>query len=154
MPYKPYTPAEVDRSYAYKYAWFSAACTVFSFANLFIGMDNMLSAMAFGAMAGGPLSVAFGAKADEYFQSLMKTGLRWMSAVLGAYLVALFILASGDVANELGYVFGGGGAQREAVGVAALALNGLTVAIVLTLAFYAGFAFQWLRDRRDAGEGE
>ncbi|WP_086607508.1 hypothetical protein [Erythrobacter donghaensis] len=154
MPYKPNTVGERERSNQFVVLWFSVGGAVFSFANLFIGMDNMLSAVAFGSMAGGPLSVAFGTHADEYLQSLLKTGLRWMSAVLGVYLVALFILASGDVANELGYAFGGGGAQREAVGIEALAMNGLTVAIALTLAFYAGFAFQWLRDRWDASEDE
>ncbi len=154
MPYKPNAVGETERSNQYVALWFGVGGAAFSFANLFIGMDNMLSAMAFGAMAGGPLSGAFTTYTDEYLKSLMSTGLRWMGAVLGAYLVALFILASGDVANELGYAFGGGGAQHDAVGIGALAMNGLTVAIVLTLAFYAGFAFQWLRDRRDAGADE
>lgn len=152
MPYKPGGIGEAERSNQFVVLWFSVGGAVFSFVNLFIGMDNMLSAIAFGSMAGGPLSAAFGNRADEYLQSLMKTGLRWMSAALGVYLVVLFILASGDVANELGFMLANDGAPRQAGGVKMVAMNGLTVAIALSLAFYAGFAFQWLRDRREATE--
>lgn len=28
MPYRPFSPAAVDRSYAYKKEWFSAVCSV------------------------------------------------------------------------------------------------------------------------------
>jgi hypothetical protein len=152
MPFKPGAIDESDRSNQYRMMWVGAGGAIFSFANLFIGMDNMLSAMAYGAMAGGPLSVAFGSRADEYLRSLMDTGLRWMSAVLGAYLMVLFILASGDVAGRLGYAFGSGATRAPSGATALIATDGLVVAFLLSLVFYVGFAFQWLCDRRGASD--
>ena len=70
MPYNPRAIDESDRSHQYRMMWLGAGGTLFTTANLFVGMDNFLSAMAFGAMAGGPMSVAFGSRNDEYLRSL------------------------------------------------------------------------------------
>lgn len=154
MPYKPGAIGETDRSYRYRMMWVGAGGALFSFANLFIGMENFLSAVAYGAMAGGPISVAFKTISDEYLMSLLQTGMRWMSTALGAYLAVLFFLASGDVANAWGYALGSG-ESRAPSGVSALiATDGLLVALSLSLVFYAGYAFQWARDQFEAGEDE
>jgi hypothetical protein len=154
MPYNPQAIGESDRSNQYRMMWVGAGGALFSFANLFVGMDNVLSAMAYGAMAGGPLSVAFGSRADEYLRSLMDTGLRWMSAVLGGYLMVLFVLASGDVANRWGYALGSGESRAPSGVTELIAMDGLLVAFSLSLVFYAGYAFQWVRDRFDGAEDE
>lgn len=146
MPYNPGAIDESDRSNQYRMMWIGAGGALFSFANLFVGMDNILSAMAYGAMAGGPLSVAFGSRADEYLRSLVDTGLRWMSAVLGGYLMVLFILASGDVANRWGYALGSGESRAPSGVTELIAMDGLVVAFSLSLGFYAGFAFRYCRD--------
>lgn len=146
MPYKPTAVDETDRSNQYRMMWLGVAGAAFSAANLFIGMGNFLSAVAFGAMAGGPMSVAFGSRADEYLRSLMDVGLRWMSTALGAYLIVLFVMASGDVANSWGYALGSGEARAPSGATALIATGGFLVAFSLSLAFYACFAFQYCRD--------
>jgi len=147
MAYDPNSITESDRSLQYSMMWVGAGGAIFSTANLFAGMDNMLSAIAFGAMAGGPLSVAFGSRADEYLGSLINVGLRWMCAALGVYLMVLFLIATGDVANELGFWLASGDSRADEPAIRALAVNGLTATIALSLAFYAGYAFAWIRDK-------
>ncbi|MEL6539941.1 MAG: hypothetical protein AAFQ34_00890, partial [Pseudomonadota bacterium] len=147
MAYDPSAIMERDRSWHYSAIWVGAAGAVFSAANLFIGMDNVLSAMAYGAMAGGPLSVAFSRRPDEYLTSLLRVGLRWLSAALGVYLMLYFWIARGDVANELGYWLADGETRYNASAFAQVATNGTNALMALALAFYAGFAFVWVRDR-------
>lgn len=154
MPYKPGAIGETDRSYRYRMMWVGAGGALFSFANLFIGMENLLSSMAYGAMAGGPMSVAFRSNADEYLMSLLETGMRWMSTALGAYLIVLFLIASGDVANSWGYALGSGEARAASGATAWIATDGFFVAFSLSLVFYAGYTFQWVRDRIAASDEE
>ncbi|MGY6636608.1 MAG: hypothetical protein ACXIUO_05700 [Erythrobacter sp.] len=146
MPCNPWAIEESDRSHQYRMMWLGAGGALFTTANLFVGMDNFLSAMAFGAMAGGPMSVAFGSRNDEYLRSLMDVGLRWMSAVLSAYLLGLFFMRTIDAAHGLSFAFGSGTMLEPSDTPQWLIANGLAAAIVLTLAFYAGFAFQYCRD--------
>lgn len=152
MTYDPKQPSVTERGFQYTAMWIGLGGTVFTLANLFIGMDNILSAMAFGAMAGGPLSFAFSNHPDEYLRSLMQVGLRFMCGVLGLYLMALFFLASGDVSNSFGFWLGSGETQEPQGSIAIIATNALTAVSALSLAFYSGFAFAWLRDRIGGGE--
>ncbi|GAA4037947.1 hypothetical protein [Parerythrobacter jejuensis] len=149
MPYEPNMPTESDRHFHYKAMWIGLFGSLISAANQFLGLDNMLIAMAYGAMAGGPLSIAFSRNADEYLYSLTLVGFRWMSAVLGIYLMALFLLATGDVANNLGFWLASGESQNKASSVTLALGSSVTATIVLSLAFHLGFGFAWLRDRQD-----
>ncbi|MEL7446001.1 MAG: hypothetical protein AAGK02_09320, partial [Pseudomonadota bacterium] len=63
------------------------------------------------------------------------------------YLVALFIISTGDVANNLGFWLASGQTQDAPSSLWLVATNALTAAIVLSLAFYSGFVFAWLRDK-------
>jgi hypothetical protein len=154
LPYNPSAIGETDRSNQYRFVWLGVAGAVFSASNLFIGIENLLSAVALGFMAGGPLSVAYGARSDEYLRSLMDVGLRWMSAALGGYLLVLFFIGLIDGAHDLGYALGGGEARAPSSATQWLAISGLVVAIALCLVFYAGFAFQYCRDHFAASADE
>lgn len=150
MPYAPNTPNETDRSFVYHATWFGLAGSLITAANLFIGMDNMVSAISFGAMAGGPLSAALERRADEYYRSLANMGFRWMAVTLAAYLIALFIIANGDVASDLGFWFASGELPERASSTRLIATNGIVGATILSLAYYAGYTFAWARDQREA----
>ncbi|MCH2486368.1 MAG: hypothetical protein MK010_01300 [Erythrobacter sp.] len=147
MPYDPTAPDERERSFHYNFIWLGIAGTVFWTANLFVGMDNMLSAIFYGAMAGGPLSAGFGNRADEYFRSLCGMGMRWACAALGVYLIALFILANGDVARNLGYWLASGEMRQSTDPMQPAIFDSRIFAVGLAFMFYAGYVFAWARDR-------
>ena len=147
MPYDPAAPDERERSFYYNFIWLGIAGTVFWTANLFVGMDNMLSSILFGAMAGGPLSAGLGNRADEYFRSLCGVGMRWASAALGIYLVGLFLLANGDVAHDFGYWLASSEMRPSNDPMQPAIFDSRVLAVGLAFMFYAGYVFAWARDR-------
>lgn len=147
MAYEPNAPDEKERSYHYSLIWLSACGTLFWVANIFIGMDNMLSAIFFGAMVGGPAMAAFPSRTDEYFRSLCNVAMRWMCGALAIYLCILFLVANGDLAYQAGYYLASGetGVRRSSALLATL--DSRTLAIGLALAFHGGYTFAWAHDK-------
>ena len=153
MPYEPDAPDVSDRSRNYALIWMGAASALFVFGNLFIGMDNMLVVLAYGAMAGGLLQSVLGNSTDEYFQSLAGVGHRWAITVLAVFLVILFIVANGEIAYAAGFWLTAGESRTAEKLVRAPFLeNAITLSVFVSLAFYAGFTFAFPRDRSSEEE--
>jgi hypothetical protein len=150
MPYKSHSPDSVDRSRNYVLIWFGGASALFTFVNLFIGMDNLLVVMAYGGMAGGLLQSVLGLSGDEYFRSLCSVGHRWAIVALGVFLMVLFISANGEIAKSAGAWLASGEARATGAPIRVPFLeNAIFLSVLVSLAFYAGYAFAWLRDRAD-----
>lgn len=148
MPYKPHAPDKTDRSRNYTLIWFGSASAPFTFVNLFIGMDNLLVVVAYGGMAGGLLQSALGLSGDEYFRSLCGVGHRWAIAALGFFLMVLFVLGNGEIAHNAGYWMAAGETKPDGSSIRVPFMeNAIVLSVLVSLAFYAGYAFAWLRDR-------
>ena len=153
MAFDPQSPSELDRSRAHAIVWSGSACALLTFANLFVGMNNMLVVLAYGGAAGGMLHAALSRSTDEHVARLCTTGWRTMGAGLGIYLVAAFIMANGQFANSAGYWLSSGTMppSRQLISDPGLQ-EPMVLAVLLATLFYAGFAFAWLRDRFGADE--
>ncbi|QUL38756.1 hypothetical protein [Erythrobacter sp. JK5] len=146
MPYVPNEPDTYERSKVYQTIWISAAASIPTFANTFIGWENFLMAILFGASVGG-LIVAFMAnRADEYFQAMIGTGMRWVMLILGLYLFAIFLLNISDISFSAGAVMAGGIEGGSGVSPLRHLLDANVLGKGLMITFYAGYAFAWSKD--------
>lgn len=150
MPYEPYSSEPADPSRNYGWIWFGSACALFTFANLFVGMDNLLAVIAYSGMAGGLLQSALGPSGDEYFRSLCSVGNRWAIAALGFFLMLALLPEIGEVAHKAGLWPSSGEANPSEASIQMpFQENAIILSVLVSLAFYAGYAFAWLRDRAD-----
>lgn len=152
MPYTPNTVDQHDRERQYLYIWFGAACSVITFANAFIGSDFFLFAWALGGAVGGLLAGILAHRTDDYFQSLAYTGLRWAAAAIAAYLLVAFMLDILDVAYSAGYALSNPDGEPEKTGYTLFLTDARTLASFAALAFHAGYAFAWAKDRLEEDE--
>lgn len=149
MPYQPYTSTEVDRSYAYKSAWISAACSVVTLPLYLLGYDGIVYGWIFGGAVGGVLASALTGRTDDYFRSLCAVGHRWVMLVLGTYMLAGWLVWTiTDVLPPARGVLSETNVIRADAGVA-MFFDAQLVAIVLVIVFHAGYGFQWLRDHME-----
>lgn len=154
MPYKPYTPTEVDRSFAYKYAWAGAAGSVISLALYLFGIDGIVTAWTLGAAVGGLLASKFNRRIDDYYVSLCSTGERWVVVALGSYLLCGWFIWTIDWSLPAGLGFLAQEQVPRLNRAPSLFFDGMLAAHVLVLIFYAGYTFHWVRDRFDVNDDE
>jgi len=156
MPYNPkaYNPPEMDRSYLYRYFWAGAVCCALTCANFFLRYDGILPAWIMGGAIGGVLASSINGRADDYFRSLCAVGHKWAMAVLAAYLFAMFIAQSSDLGVSPGQVAFAGASAADMTAKTAILFDGYMLALCLSVAFYAGYIFQWARDHFGASKEE
>lgn len=150
MPYRPYTSSESQRSYAYKYVWFGAACSVALLPLYLFGVRGPYGFI-FGGAVGGLLASTLTGRADDYFRSLCANGHRWVVFALSLYMFAGFTLYLFGVATPSGHDLSGS-SEAASVGGMALFFDGHLVGIILTIVYHAGYGYQWLRDRVGSDE--
>lgn len=142
MPYTPYTATEVSRSYAYRSAWGSAACSVVILPLYLIGFDGIIYGWIFGGAVGGVLASVITGRADDYFRSLCAVGHRWVMFALAIYMLAGWLVWTIDIALPAGRgVLAGSSAE-----VSSVFFDGHLFALVLAIVYHAGYGFQWARD--------
>jgi hypothetical protein len=147
MPYRPYTPTETDRSYAYKYVWVSAACSVTLLPLYLAGVEGIIYGWVMGGAAGGLLASTITGRTDDYFRSLVAVGHRWAIFAVFVYMILGWIAYATDVAVPAGRGLMAGEIRGEQTGGAALLFDGHLAAIILAIIYHAGYGYQWLRDR-------
>lgn len=147
MPYRPYTPTETDRSYAYKYVWASAACSVTLLPLYLAGVEGIIYGWAMGGAAGGLLASTITGRTDDYFRSLVAVGHRWAIFALFAYMIFGWFAYVVGWATPAGFGMLAGKARDEQSGAAELLFDGHFAAIILAIIYHAGYGYQWLRDR-------
>ena len=147
MPYRPYTPAETDRSYAYKTVWVSAACSVILLPLYLSGFEGIIFGWIMGGAAGGLMASTLTGRTDDYFRSLVAVGHRWAMFALFAYMILGWLAYTIDLAAPAGRGMLAGTGRNEQGGAASLLFDGQLAAIMLTIIYHAGYGFQWLRDR-------
>lgn len=147
MPYRPFTPMQTDRSYAYKSVWVSAVCSVVLMPLYFMGFDSIIYGWIMGAAAGGLLASTITGRTDDYFRSLVAVGHRWAMFALFVYAVFGWIVFTAGFAVPAGFGILDGANRAEQTGAAALLFDGHPAAITLTIIYHAGYGFQWFRDR-------
>lgn len=148
MPYVPNTPDTAQRGMVYTSIWVSAAASVITFANAFLGWSNFFLALAFGASVGGLIVAAMASNTDEFFQSRCHIGLRWLVAGLAVYLFVLFLLNIGDVAYSAGQRLSYPEGATQNTTTAQLLVDARVLGSGLALLFYAGYAVAVLREGR------
>lgn len=153
MPYRPYAMTETDRSYAYKYVWFSAACSVVLLPLYLFGAQGLPYGWVFGGTVGGLLASAVTGRTDDYYRSLCAVGHRWVACALSLYILAGWFLYLTDVGSPAGRGMLSAGISPGPTGAAALFFDGQLAAIMLAIIYHAGYGFQWLRDRAWSEDG-
>ena len=148
MPFDPRAPTEEDRSRAYTATWVGLAGSLVTIAGVFLGWDNLVFSIAFGAAAGGLIIAAFQGHADDYFRSLSAVGLRWVAAALALYLFFAFLTQIADLSYSVGFAASSGRSPASSYAGWSYVFDGFLVGAVLAFIYYAGFAFAWLRDHR------
>jgi hypothetical protein len=147
MPYKPYTPTEVDRGFAYKYAWAGAAASVISLALYLFGIDGVVKGWTLGAAVGGLLASKFNRRIDDYYVSLCSTGERWLTVALAGYLLCGWFIWTTDMSVPAGLGFLAHEHASFPDRSPSLFFDGMLAAHVLVVIFYAGYTFHWAHDR-------
>ena len=147
MPYDPTAPDTYELSKVYQTIWISAAASIPTFINAFIGWDNILMAILFGASVGGLIVAFFGNRADEYFQTMINTGMRWVMLVLALGLFTAFLLNIFDISYSTGFLFAAGEAERPEVSTYQYFQDANVLGTGLMITFYAGYAFAWCKER-------
>lgn len=151
MPYRPYALTETDRSYAYKYVWFSAACSVVLLPIYLFGAQGLPYGWVLGGTVGGLLASAITGRTDDYYRSLCAVGHRWLAFGLGLYIVAGWLLSIVDIGTPAGWGVLSTADAQSPLGGAALFFDGQLAAIILAIIYHAGYAYQWFYDRMTAG---
>lgn len=147
MSYRPYTPAETDRSFVYKYVWFSAACSVTLLPLYLTGFEGIIYGWIMGGAAGGLLASTITGRTDDYFRSLVAMGHRWAMFAVFAYMILGWLAYVTDLAVPAGRGMLADDLPAEQSRAAALLFDGHLAAIILAIIYYAGYGYQWLRDR-------
>jgi len=146
MPYKPNQVGETERSNSYRYMWGASAGSVVSFANAFLGYDNILFAIAWGFTIGGLLIAAIGTQADEFLRARLEVAMRFAVGALALYLFANWIVNIADVAHSAGYALSSEETLSSTGYFPQYWTDAQTLASFAALAFYAGYGFAVLRE--------
>ncbi|MEL7217777.1 MAG: hypothetical protein AAGK01_05015, partial [Pseudomonadota bacterium] len=117
------------------------------FINAFVGWDNIVMAILFGASVGGLIVAFFANRADEYFQTMLNTGMRWVMLVLALGLFAAFLLNIFDVSYSVGFTFASSEEARSEGSPFRYFHDANVLGTGLMVVFYAGYAFAWAKDR-------
>lgn len=152
MPYRPLTPSEPDRSYAYRHVWVSAAGSLILLAVYLLEIAKPFNAFIVGTVAGGLIGSAVIGRSDDYFRSLCAVGHRWVFMALGIYLFAGWAVSEYTDVPTPGLFALSGAAQPPQCAVTALFYDGYFAAIMLAIVYHAGYGYQWLRDRVGSDE--
>lgn len=154
MPYNPYAPTEVERSYAYKVAWAGAAGSVISLALYLFGIDGIVKAWTLGAAVGGLLATAFNRRIDDYYISLCSTGERWVVVALGGYIFLGWIAWTIDLAVPAGLGLFALDPATLSGRAPSVLFDGMLAAHLLAVIYYAGYSYRWVRDRLETNEDD
>lgn len=146
MAYRPFSTTEVDRSYAYKYMWFGAACSV-ALLPVYLFDVRGPYGLIFGGAVGGLLASTITGRTDDYFRSLCAVGHRWVVFALSVYMFAGFTFSLADVATPPAHGILSDRSEPAPVGGMALFFDGHLAAIILAIVYHAGYGYQWLRDK-------
>lgn len=133
MPYQPYAPSRESRSWAFHYMWYGAASAVLVLIFRSFAPPPGLSAL-IGFAVGGVLGSAFPWRSDDYFRALCASGHRAMAAFLAVYVFLAFVASLNIVRARLPMQ-------------GTLAFDAYFIALMAMAAFYAGYAYAWLRGR-------
>ena len=147
MPYRPHTPTETDRIYAYKSVWASAACSVAVLPLYLTGYDGIIYGWIFGGAAGGVLASTITGRTDDYFRTIVAVGHRWAMFAMFAYMILGWFADMTDLATSPGRTILDGQQPVSGNAAAALFFDGQLAAIILAIVYHAGYGYQWLRDR-------
>lgn len=152
MTYDPFAPTQVDRSRTYNMVWIGAACSIYTFANYFIGWEGLPTAIIFGGATGGVLGSVLTGRTDEYHRSLCAMGHRWAIFMLASYMFAAWLFQIADISYGAGYASIVGAKPDSGPAFAKFLFDGYFLAIVLSLVFYAGYAYAWGKDYLGRGD--
>lgn len=147
MPYKPNQIGEEERSSAYNAMWWSAASSVISLGNAFLGESGLVFALAWGFTIGGLILAAYGAQADEFLRGRLEIAMRFAMGTLAVYLFANWIVNVTDIAHSAGYALASEETPTGPTGFNLFWTDAQTLACVIAFAFYAGYAFAVIRER-------
>jgi len=153
MPYDPKALTQADRSRAYLMMWFGGAATIVMAAQYVIAPASDAFGIGLGLSVGSLLGSVIAWRADEYFRSLCAMGHRWAIGLLAAYLFALFVMRTFDLSHSPGQQAVASGVGENAARTLPVMLHdAYFLCLATALAFHAGYAFAWLRGRREADE--
>ena len=135
--------------------WLGLFMTILCLGHYLWDPDLRWTTLGYGVMIGGLINGAMSYKSDDYFRAQCFVGMTWSIALVALYLCALLLLALSDIAFVAGYrMTSGGETERIPMSAAGYANDATLLAMLVSLAFYSGFAFAMLRDRFSTGGEE
>ncbi|MEL7706833.1 hypothetical protein AAG593_08035 [Citromicrobium bathyomarinum] len=148
VPYDPNALTAEGRSFQFTIMWLGLVTTIACLIQYFLFPDLLWLNIGYGIMMGALGNAVFSYGSDDYFRAQCYVGMSWSIAVLALYLLVLTILRVSDIAFVSGYrAVADGEVERIPMTAAGYANDASLLAMLLALAFYAGFAFAMLRDR-------
>ncbi|PKP98683.1 MAG: hypothetical protein CVT76_01905 [Alphaproteobacteria bacterium HGW-Alphaproteobacteria-15] len=111
-----------------------------------MGFDGVAAAIPFGGNVGVLLASTITGRTDDYFRSLCATGHRWVVFALSIYMLAAWLAQIADLSHAAGSALSTGSFNGSTSVPIALIFDAYLFAIILSLIFYAGYGFAWLRD--------
>ncbi|RPF70316.1 hypothetical protein [Aurantiacibacter spongiae] len=103
-------------------------------------VDSIIVGYMVGGMAGSLLAAGIRGRSDGYYQQLAGVGMRWTMVVLGILVLSLWLADTGIAA-------------RSTPVLPVLAGDAYLGTLILALAYHAGYAVAFLRDRLTARSG-
>ncbi|MFM5907287.1 MAG: hypothetical protein ACKOPO_06850 [Novosphingobium sp.] len=131
----PQPITQKQRSAAYVVMWLGALGSLVLLVSHIAGWQIGKIGPVMGITAGGMLSVAWNYRSDDYFRSLCAKGQQFLTFFMGAYL---FIMWCDITLHDDGKADGA---------LTAWMADGYMAAICASAAFYAGYAWAYIRDR-------
>ncbi|MBB3032938.1 hypothetical protein [Alteriqipengyuania lutimaris] len=148
MPYDPHALTPEGRNLQFVVMWLGLVATIICLVQYVFLPDLHWMAIGYGVIVAGLINAGFSYGSDDYFRSQCHVGMRWSIVLVAIYLSVLFILSVSDLAYVAGYrVSAGGAPDRMPMNAAGYANDATLLAMIVSLAFYAGFASAMLRDR-------
>ncbi|MFM5955417.1 MAG: hypothetical protein ACKOPE_14095 [Novosphingobium sp.] len=131
----PAPVTQKQRSAAYVTMWLGALGSLLLLASHIGGWPIGKLGPVMGIAAGGMLSVAWNYRMDDYFRSLCAKGQQFLTFFMGVYLFVLWVDITLHDDGKANGAF------------TAWMADGYMAAICGCVAFYAGYAYAFIRDR-------
>ena len=148
MPYDPHAPTPESRNLQFAVMWVGLIMMVLCLGHYLCDPDLRWTTLGYGIMIGGLINGALSYRSDDYFRAQCFVGMSWSIGLVAVYLFFLLILSVSDIAVVAGYrMTSHGETERFPMSAAGFANDATLLSMLVSLAFYLGFAFAMLRDR-------
>ena len=147
MPYKPNQYGEVERSRMYPYMWAAAAASPVNLALAMWGFESGASGIIFGLTTGGLVGTVFRHNSDEFMQTRVIIGMRFVMGALLLCCVVAWTVGIFDLGRDTGHALASGAVTESQGGVHTFQVDALVVCSAFAVVFYVGYIAAVIKER-------